>query len=104
MTRKNVNLLHVVSKEEVLNSKYINIITISGTGRDLNNTTFHDQQKWKDSFFPNPDKEEQIMKEAIRFFRKNNGRKNKYIIQEFLQLSQEKQSVGRLQELLNILK
>jgi hypothetical protein len=44
------------------------------------------------------------MKEAIRFFKKNNGRQNEDIIQEFLQLLQEKQSVGRLLELLNILK
>jgi hypothetical protein len=45
MTRKNVNLLHAVSKEEVLNSKNLNIITRSGAGRDLNSTTLHDQQK-----------------------------------------------------------
>jgi len=34
MTRKNVNLLHAVSKEEVLNSKNLNIITRFGAGRD----------------------------------------------------------------------
>jgi hypothetical protein len=104
MTRKNVNLLHAVSKEEVLNSKNLNIITRSGAGRELNSATLHDQQKRKDSFFPNPDKEEQIMKEAIIFFKQNNGGQNEDILQEFLQLLQEKQSVGRFLELLNILK
>jgi hypothetical protein len=104
MTRKNVNLLHAVSKEAVLNSNNLNIITRYGTGRDINNTTLHDQQRRKDSFFPNPDKEEQIMKESIRFFKKNIGIHNEDIIQEFLQLLHEKQLVGRLLELLNILK
>jgi hypothetical protein len=104
MTRKNVNLLHSVSKEEVLNSKNLNIITRSGAGRHINNTTLHDQQRRKDSFFPNHNKEEQIMKESIRFFKQNNGIHSEYIIQEFLHLLQEKQLVGRLLELLNILK
>jgi hypothetical protein len=79
---------NAISKEEVLNSKNLNIITRFGTGQDFNSTTFHNQQKQKDGFFPNLDKEEQIMKEAIRFSRKNNGRQNEYIIQEFLQLLQ----------------
>jgi hypothetical protein len=104
MTRKNVNLLHAVSKQEVLNSNNLNIITRSGAGRDINNTTLHDQQRRKDSFFPNPDKEEKIVKESIIFFKENTGIHNEDIIQEFLQLLQENQLVGRLLELLNILK
>ena len=44
------------------------------------------------------------MKESIRFFKQNNGIRSEYIIQEFLHLLQEKQLVGQLLELLNILK
>ena len=104
MTRKTVNILHAISKEEVLNSKNLNIITRSSVGRNLNNPTLHDQQRQKDSFFPNHNKEEPIMKEAIRFFKKNTGIHSEDIIQEFLHLLQEKQLVGRLLELINILK
>jgi hypothetical protein len=55
MTRKNVNLLHAVSKEEVLNSKNLNIITRSGVGRDIINTPSQDQLRGKASLFPNPE-------------------------------------------------
>jgi hypothetical protein len=50
------------------------------------------------------------MREAFKFFKNSNqdqlnkGRKNEDIVQEFLQLLKEKYSVGRLLELLNILR
>jgi len=44
------------------------------------------------------------VKESIIFFKENTGIHNEDIIQEFLQLLQENQLVGRLLELLNILK
>jgi len=104
MTIKNLNLLHTVSKEEVLNSNNLNIITRPGSWRDIKSTTLHDQQRRKDSFFPNPNKEEKIMKESIIFFKQNTGIHNEDILQEFLQLLQENQLVGWLLEQLNILK
>jgi hypothetical protein len=56
MTRKNVNILHEISKEEVLNSKNLNIITRSGVGRDIINIPSQDRLRGKDSLFPDPDK------------------------------------------------
>jgi hypothetical protein len=37
MTKKNVNLLHIVSKQEVLNSNNLHIVARSGAGWDINN-------------------------------------------------------------------
>jgi hypothetical protein len=87
MTKKNVNLLHTVSKEEVLNSKNLHVVTRSGAGWD--NIPLQDRQPGKSSQFPNPDKEEQIMREALKFFKNSNqdqpnrGRQNEDIVQEF---------------------
>jgi hypothetical protein len=98
MTKKNVNLLHAISKEELLNSKNLHVITISSIGWD--NIPLHDRQTRKSSQFPNPDKEEHIMREALEFFinsnqdQPNRGRQNEDIVQEFLQLLKEKNSVG----------
>jgi hypothetical protein len=105
MTKRNLNLLHAVSKEEVLNSKNLHVVTRSGAGRD--NIPLHDRQTGKSNQFPNPDKEEQIMREALKFFRNSNqdqpnrGRQNEDMVQEFLQLLKEKNSFGRLLDLLN---
>jgi len=86
MTKKNVNLLHTVSKEEVLNSKNLHVVTRSCTWQD--NIPLQNQQLGKSSQFPSPEKEEQIMREALKFFKKSNqgqpnwGRKNEDIVQE----------------------
>jgi len=52
--------------------------------------------------FPNPDKEEKIMTNTLKFFtnciedQKNPRSRNEDTIQEFLQLLKEKQSIGRI--------
>jgi hypothetical protein len=63
-----VNLLHAVSKEEVMNSKNLHIVTRSGAGRDIN-TPPQNYQRNKANIFPNPDKEEKIMRESLNFFK-----------------------------------
>jgi len=79
-----------------------------GTGRD--NVRLQDRKPWKSSQFPNPDKEEQIMREALKYLKNSNqaqpkrGRQNKDIVKEFLQLLNEKHSVDQLLDFLNILK
>jgi hypothetical protein len=104
-----VNLLHAVSKEEVRNSKNLHIVTRSGTGHDIH-TPPQNYQRKKANNFPNPDKEEKIMREALKFFRnatkdqQNPRSRDEDTIQEFLQLLKEKQSIGRLLDLLNILR
>jgi hypothetical protein len=66
--RKTVNLLNTISKEDVRNSKNIHIVTRSGAGCDIH-TPPQNYQRKKTNNFPNPDKEEQIMREALKFFR-----------------------------------
>jgi hypothetical protein len=100
MTKKNVNLLHTVFKQEVLNSKNLHIVTRSGAGRDINNITLQDRQPGKSSEFPNLDKEEKIMREVFKFFKNSNqgqpnkGRQNEDIVQEFLHILKEKHLIG----------
>jgi len=90
MTKRNLNLLHLVSKEEVLNSKNLLIVTRSCAGRD--NIPLHDRKTGKSNQFPNQNKAEQIMREALKFFRNSSqdqpkrGRQNEDMVQEFLQL------------------
>jgi len=64
--RKIVNLLNAVSKEDVRNSKNLHIITRSGIGRDIH-TPPQNYQRKKTNNFPKPDKEEQIMREDLKF-------------------------------------
>jgi hypothetical protein len=63
-----VNLLHAISKEYVRSSKNIHILTRSGTGRDIH-TPPQNYQRKKANNLPNPDKEEKIMRESLKFFR-----------------------------------
>ena len=87
--RKNVNLLHVLSKEEVRNFKNLHIVTRLGARRDIHSPPQNYQRK-KDNNFPNPDKEEKIMREALKFFRnatedqQNSRSRDEDTIQEFL--------------------
>jgi hypothetical protein len=90
-----VNLLHAVSKEEVMNSKYLHIVTRLGAGRDIH-TPPQNYQRKKANIFPNLDKEEKIMRVALIFFKnsienqQNSRSRNEDTIQEFLQLLKEK--------------
>jgi hypothetical protein len=63
-----VNLLHEVSEEEVRKSKKLHIVTRSGTWRDIHTPPKNYQRK-KANNFPNLDKEEEIMREALKFFK-----------------------------------
>jgi hypothetical protein len=65
------------------------------TGHDINNIPSQDRKTWMSGPFPNPNKEEHIMREVLKFFKNynqdqpNRGRKNEDIVQEFLQLLKE---------------
>jgi hypothetical protein len=75
--------------------KKLHIVTRSGAGRDIH-TPPQNYQRKKANIFPNPDKKEQIMREALNFFKnstkdqQNSRSQNEDTIQEFLQLLKEK--------------
>jgi hypothetical protein len=112
MNKRNVNLLHIVPKHDILNSKNLHVVTHSGAGEDIFPEP-PNRQKGGRTTYPDPEYEDKLMREAMKFFRNidqdktNKGRHeniSETTLDEFLQLLKEKQSVGRLIDLLSILR
>jgi hypothetical protein len=67
MTKRNVNLLHTVPKQDILNSKTLHVVTRSGVGKD--NYLEAPNRQGNKVPYPDPDKEERIMQEVLNFFK-----------------------------------
>jgi len=113
-------LLQSVTKHEVPNTNNLHVVTWSGANKE--NYIPKEYQFWqvrKNNFYPNSDQEKKIMREAFKIFNQDDYKEHiiggnqqqrttigiKYVVlDEFMKLLKEKQSVGMLLELLNILK
>jgi hypothetical protein len=67
MTKRNVNLLHTMPKQDILNSKTLHVVTRLGEGKD--NYPEAPNRQGNKFPYPNPNKEERIMQEALNFFK-----------------------------------
>jgi hypothetical protein len=110
MNKNILNLLQRLLKQEVLNSNNLHIVTRLAARRDINKTPSQNRQAWNSSPFPNLNKEEKIVMEALKFLKntnqehQNKGKQDENIVQEFLQLLKEKHSISWLLDLFNILR
>jgi hypothetical protein len=98
MKKINVNILHIVPKHDILNSKYLYVVTRLGAGEDIFPEP-PNQQKGGRTTYPNPKYKEKIMREVMKFFRNNDQEKtnkgrheniSKTGLDKFLQLLKEK--------------
>jgi hypothetical protein len=110
MNKRMVNILHIVPRKEVLNSNNIHVVTIYRVGLDnyMNRESLI-QQLGNQSTYLNPDQEEKLMREALKFFKNidhdkfigSGGRQwnmsviKDVVLDEFLHILKEK-IVGRL--------
>jgi hypothetical protein len=60
MIKRNLNLLHIVLKQDILNSKTFHVVTISEAGKD--NYSEAPNRQGNIVSYPDPDKEERIMR------------------------------------------
>jgi hypothetical protein len=99
MNKRNVNLLHTVPKQEILNSKNLHVVTRSGVGEDIYPDPTSRQRRDR-HIYPDPDQQDKLMREAMKFFKNidqdkiNKGEHTNIYdmtLDEFLQLLKEKQ-------------
>jgi hypothetical protein len=102
MNKRNVNLLHTIPKQDILNSKNLRVVTHSGVGEEIfpkppnrekgGRTTYTDL-KYKDK----------LMREKMKLFRNvdqdktnkgKHGNISKTALDGFLKLLKEKHTVG----------
>jgi len=74
MNKRNVNLLHTVPKQEILNSKNIHVVTWLGVGEEIYPNQPSQQRGYRNTY-PDPEHEEKLMWEEMEFF--NNIKQHK---------------------------
>jgi hypothetical protein len=114
MNKRNINLLHTMPKLDILNSKNLHVVTRSRVGEEIYSEP-PIRKRGGQNIYPDPEHEEKLMREAMKFFKnidqdKVKGNKGGHanisdtVLDEFMQLLKEKQSVGHLIDLLGILR
>lgn len=108
LNKRTINLLQIAPKQEIMNSKNLHVVTRLGVRKYNNNQNRQVIQPIENSTkYPNMQEQNDTMLKIVELFIKetNQQRMSKDIIlEEFLELLKEEHFVGRLVELLNMLK